>query len=445
VKLTELQIDRLVGPTHHFGGLGVGNLASQASTGHLSNPAAAALQSLDKMRVVAGLGVPQLVLAPHDRPDIGFLRALGFGGRDQQVLQRAFDEAPELLSAATSCSAMWTANAATVTPIVDSVKDVNANDPSRVNLTTANLNASIHRAIEPPQTAAELFAVFGEVARIHAPLPGGMALRDEGAANHLRLGSDQVAAGINIFVYGDGSPPPNKHWPRQSRAACQAVARLHRLLPENTFFIKQHPAAIDGGAFHNDVVAMSHQGVLIHHEHAFVDDAATFARIDQRFKQLTGRDLVRLTVSESMLPLAAAVATYLFNSQIVSSPGLSSPTIICTTHVQRHPAARALIQTWCDHGIFSDVVYVDLDQSMSGGGGPACLRLRVQLPEYQASQWTRSRWTESIDQQLRELIVREYPDRLQLSELARADFCQHAQQIVQQLKKILSRPGSPHR
>ena len=47
----EVQIDRIVGPTHHFGGLGVGNLASQLNAGQASNPQAAALQGLDKMQL----------------------------------------------------------------------------------------------------------------------------------------------------------------------------------------------------------------------------------------------------------------------------------------------------------------------------------------------------------------------------------------------------------
>ncbi len=119
MSLIEVQVDRLVGPTHHFGGLGVGNFASRQHAGHVSNPAAAALQGLDKMRLVASLGVPQVILPPQPRPDFQFLRDLGFGGSDSDVLRRASDEAPHLLSAATSCSAMWTANAATVTPAVD--------------------------------------------------------------------------------------------------------------------------------------------------------------------------------------------------------------------------------------------------------------------------------------------------------------------------------------
>ena len=89
MNLIEVQVDRLVGPTHHFGGLGVGNLASQEHSGQLSNPAAAALQGLDKMRLVASFGVPQIIIPPQGRPDFQFLRTLGFAGTDSDVLRRA--------------------------------------------------------------------------------------------------------------------------------------------------------------------------------------------------------------------------------------------------------------------------------------------------------------------------------------------------------------------
>ena len=89
MNLTEVQVDRLVGPTHHFGGLGVGNVASQSHGGHKSNPAAAATQGLDKMRLVAGMGVPQVVLPPQPRPDLRYLRSLGFRGSNSDVLRQS--------------------------------------------------------------------------------------------------------------------------------------------------------------------------------------------------------------------------------------------------------------------------------------------------------------------------------------------------------------------
>lgn len=229
VNLVELQVDRLVGPTHHFGGLGVGNIASHHSAGSISNPAAAAIQGLDKMRLVAQLGVPQFWLPPQPRPDIHFLRNLGFRGSDRDVLKRALEEDPVLLSAASSCSAMWTANAATVTPGIDSGHD-------RTRITIANLDASLHRATEPVATESEIQKLFARVCEIHRPVAGGAAMRDEGAANHMRLAVGVNQPGINLFVYGDRDPSPNLHWPRQTRAASEAIARRHQL-PSNCFAV----------------------------------------------------------------------------------------------------------------------------------------------------------------------------------------------------------------
>src|SRR5215475_8689569 len=113
VAAREINFDGLVGPTHHYAGLSSGNLASEGHAGEVSNPRAAALQGLEKMRFVAGLGVGQAILPPQPRPDIGLLRRLGFEGTDGAVLARARRSAPELLSAASSASAMWVANAAT--------------------------------------------------------------------------------------------------------------------------------------------------------------------------------------------------------------------------------------------------------------------------------------------------------------------------------------------
>jgi len=440
MSLTELQVDRLVGPTHHFGGLGVGNVASQESAGHLSNPAAAAIQGLDKMRLIASLGVPQLILPPQSRHDFGFLRAIGFCGTDRDLLKRAYEQAPGLLSAAVSCSAMWTANAATITPAVDSAGIDSAgidSDQSQTNVTIANLNASIHRAIEPVHTEADLRNLLSSTCRIHSAIPGGSAMRDEGAANHMRLGLGSSRPGINLFVYGDGDPNPTIHWPRQTRAACEAIARLHHLPAENTFFLKQHPDAIDAGAFHNDVVAMSHQNVLVYHELAFLEDPETFERLAERFEQLTDTPLVRVEIPDAQLSLRDAIDTYLFNSQIVSAGDSDRSTIICTNQVERNTKTRSIVDGWCNDGIFSEPRFIDLGQSMSGGGGPACLRLRVPLSSAAEIPVGAFRWSEEKDQRLRELIDREYPKTLSLEELADTDFHRHASQTVSRIEQTL--------
>src|SRR5690242_2694348 len=116
MSLREFNFDGLVGPTHNYGGLSPGNVASTLHGGEISNPREAALQGLEKMRFVSSLGVGQAVLPPQPRPSLKALRALGFVGSDEEVVTRAARESDHLLRLCSSAASMWTANAATVAP-----------------------------------------------------------------------------------------------------------------------------------------------------------------------------------------------------------------------------------------------------------------------------------------------------------------------------------------
>lgn len=77
-----------------------------------------------------------------------------------------------------------------------------------------------------------------------------------------------------MFVYGqqhlnNGLSGPKRYPARQTREASEAIARLHRLDDAHTVFVQQNPDVIDQGVFHNDVIAVSNQQVLFHHQHAF--------------------------------------------------------------------------------------------------------------------------------------------------------------------------------
>src|SRR5947207_10628016 len=95
----EVNFDGLVGPTHNYAALAVGNLASAASGLTVSNPREAALQGLAKMKFMMDMGLKQGVLAPQERPNIWALRGLGFIGKDEEILGRAQKEAPLVLRA----------------------------------------------------------------------------------------------------------------------------------------------------------------------------------------------------------------------------------------------------------------------------------------------------------------------------------------------------------
>ncbi|TWU55795.1 N-succinylarginine dihydrolase [Rubripirellula reticaptiva] len=432
----EIQVDRIVGPTHHFGGAGVGNVASQSHAGETSNPAAAAIQGLEKMRLVGALGVPQWILPPQIRPDFNFLRGVGFAGDKAERLKRARHESAELFSAALSSSAMWTANAATVTVAKNSLSG-----NFETAMTVANLSSSLHRAIEPNETSRDLRAVFGDTVRLHSPLVAGVAMRDEGAANHMRLMGGGIQNSFDVFVYGDQPPTSRKFYARQTLASFEVIARRHGLAAEAVCFLKQHPDAIDAGAFHNDVVTMSHHDLMIHHELAFADSEAAMAELEAGFRRRTGQSLTRIEVSAAELSIGDAIATYLFNSQIVSLPDHRiPPAIICPIQVERHPSARKLVVGWQQDGLFSQVVFVDLGQSMSGGGGPACLRLRVPIPSGQLEAVNpRSRWTDKLDRAIERIIRDGYPTSVTLDDLASIEFVQHAGRVRDQIAIQLGR------
>ena len=287
--MVEINIDGIVGPTHHFGGLGVGNVASKAHQNQSSHPRQAALEGLQKAWLVASLGVPQFVFLPPIRPRLDWLAELGFGGNLQEQLREASTVAPRALSAAFSSAFMWMANSATVTASSDS-------SDGRLHCTLANLISSWHRGSEAQDRRPQFKLLLKNLSAnvVHMPLPAIMPLRDEGAANHMRLCEPAGKQGFNLFVYGtdedsDEAARPQHHLARHTLAASQAVARLHRLQGDYTFFLQQHPAAIDAGVFHNDVIATSCDHMLLHHEFAFTGAEPELQRLEDTFNRSQAR------------------------------------------------------------------------------------------------------------------------------------------------------------
>jgi succinylarginine dihydrolase len=350
--LREINFDGIVGPTHNFAGLSLGNLAAAAHAGQVSHPRAAALQGLAKMRANLALGLAQGFFAPLPRPDQAWLEAL--------AADETMDTA--LIAGAWSASAMWAANAATVSPAPDTAD-------GRCHLTVANLVTMPHRAHEWPDTLRQLRLAFADTSHfaVHGPVPP--CFGDEGAANHMRLTSAHGELGLEIFVYGrsGGAFPARQH-----EQASRLVARRHRLDPARVLFIEQNPEAIAGGAFHNDVVAVANERVLFTHEQAFADPVHAYATIREKFPEV---EIVTIPTSE--ISLAQAVRSYLFNAQLVT---LSTGEMALVVPMEAWGSAP--VRQWLDamtagNGPIRRVVPVDVRQSMANGGGPACLRLRV--------------------------------------------------------------------
>jgi succinylarginine dihydrolase len=430
----EANFDGLVGPTHHYGGLSFGNLASERHAGLVSNPREAALQGLAKMHALAARGFRQGVLPPHERPDVALLRRLGFSGGDAEVVRAAARSAPGLLAQASSASAMWVANAATVSPWPDTAD-------GRTHLTPANLCSHLHRSIEPPTTARVLRAVFpeGPCFAHHPPLPAGAALADEGAANHTRLCGEHGSPGVELFVYGRaaeaGAPTSRRYPARQTREASEAVARLHGLDPARTVLAAQDPDAIDAGVFHNDVIAVGHGDVLFCHERAFRDRAGV---LDALRRALAPVPLRVLEVPESAVGLADAVASYLFNGQLLSRPD-GRLLLVAPEECRRDERVWTYLQTQiASGGPIAEVVTFDLRQSMRNGGGPACLRLRVVLDETRAAAVAPGVWLDdALFARLADWVAHHYRDRLAPADLADPRLLDECRTALDELTGIL--------
>jgi len=431
VTAVEANVDGLVGPTHSYAGLAPGNLASEVNCGEASNPRAAVIEGLAKMRRLADWGVPQFVFAPHERPLIPFLRGLGFVGSDAQVLEKAWKEAPALASAACSASAMWSANAATVTPSADSAD-------GRVHFTPANLVTNLHRSLESGQTTRALRRLFPDEGRfaVQEPLHAQPHFADEGAANHVRLSADHGEPGVNLFVYGRGAWEhwQGRHPARQTREAFEVIARRHGT--GGAVLARQGRAAIDAGAFHNDVVCVGTKTTLLFHELAFEDRARMEADVRAA---ADGFEPQFVEISSADLPIEDAVKSYLFNSQLLSLPDDDRLTLLAPVETQENPRAHAAAQGLAaSNGPIGRVEYVDVRQSMRNGGGPACLRLRVVLTEAElAATNSAQRFDATLQATLTDWATRRYRDWLVPSDLADPLLLDESRAALDELTEIL--------
>ena len=429
----EVNFDGIPGPTHNYSGLARGNLASERNANLVANPREAALQGLAKMRALAARGIAQAVLPPHERPAMAALRSLGFAGTDAQVLARAAREAPALLAACSSAAAMWVANAATVSPSPDTAD-------GRVHFTPANLASHFHRSLEAPTTSAILRAIFADADRfvVHDALPSSPQTGDEGAANHTRLAADPAGPAVEFFVHGRrayGPGPAPAHFPaRQTFEASAAIARRHGLDPARVVFAQQSPQAIDAGVFHNDVIAVGHRGALLCHERAFVDTHAVLADLAQR----VGPAFAPIVVRAAQVPLADAVATYLFNSQLVdrAEGGLL---LVAPSECRENTRVSAFLDgLLASGGPIREVVAFDLRQSMRNGGGPACLRLRVALTAgeraaVKANVFLDDALADALDAWIR----RHYRDRLAPEDLADPALLDESRRALDEVTQLL--------
>ena len=436
MNAVEANFDGLIGPTHNYAGLSYGNIASADNANQIANPRDAALQGLGKMRRLSEMGFVQGLLPPHARPHTPTLRRLGFSGSDRELIVQAAGR-PEVLRNVFAAAAMWTANAATVSPSADTAD-------GRVHMTPANLTTMFHRSIEPPATGRILKKIFSDEKLFahHDPLPAGAQFGDEGAANHNRFCNAYGEAGLELFVYGrkglGGGKVPKVFPGRQALEASQAIARLHGLDPARTLYAQQNPAAIDAGAFHNDVVAVANRNAFFYHEAAFEDPDGLESGLREAG---AGIDFSFIRVPADQVKAEDAVKSYLFNSQLLDRPDADNGEmmLILPEEARETASTRAYLEALtAGPGPITRLEFLDVRQSMRNGGGPACLRLRLVLNENELAAVHEGVLPDPAQfDRLEDWVRTHYRDRLTPDDLADPALMGESYRALDELTEIL--------
>jgi len=413
-----------------------------ASKDHVSSPKAAALEGLAKMKLLAELGVPQAVLPPQRRPHLGYLRACGYGQDPAELLEnaaKAGDEGRRNLAITSSASAMWAANAATVSPSPDTAD-------GRCHFTIANLASQRHRSLESLERLTVFEHLFGDERyfEVHPPLTAN--LPDEGAANHTRLCKKHGVPGLEVFPYGRSNESLSaaadrlRFTPRQVDAASESVAHLHHLDVKQHRLVQQSAEAISAGVFHNDVICVGNENVLLLHHRAWVFPQA-WDVLNAAHLAMEPGDFDQYIIGAEELPLNVAVRSYLFNSQLVTLPA-GDMALIYPAECDEVPAAKAAIaRILREDNPVQHAVRADVRQSMKNGGGPACLRLRVVLgDEERAAVRGNVFWTPQLHEQLVAWVCRHYRDHLEPADLADVRLYEESEAALDELRDLLDVP-----
>lgn len=436
---SDIIFNGLAGPTHNFGGLSQGNIASEANKQSPSNPRTAALEGLEMMMTLFKLGIPQAVLPPHERPHIPTLRRLGFSGKDSDVLVDCVKKSPELLPYISSSSFMWAANSGTFTPSRDSLD-------GKVHISISNLVTKFHRAIEPPFT----FQIFNKIFHntqnfvIHPYLPTVKQFSDEGSANYCYFCHPKDSRGVHLFVFGYSAFKQNlflpAHYPpRQTLEASQAIVRRHKLFENCIVYAQQHPKAIDAGVFHNDVISTSNHSLFLFHEEAFIDTGYVIDQLKSKLEEVCESELIAVKASSDQITLDEAVSTYIFNSQILTLPDKNMIILApqeCEENQKTHFFLQELVQN--PTLPINNVIYLNLKESMRNGGGPACLRIRVRLNDNELAGCHQGIFFNEIRYiQLKEWIEKYFREHLTPEDLGDPNLLKESQSALDELTKIL--------
>jgi succinylarginine dihydrolase len=286
-----------------------------------SNPRQAALQGLAKMRELAARGFAQAVLPPQARPNFRLLRRLGFSGTTPTCwpgLPRIAGD-PGLRLFGLADVDRERRHGQPVGRHARRPRAFHRRQPEQQAAPRRRARPVDAHAARDVRRTSDRFVVHDAAARY-----AGFRRRGRGEP-HALLRSATAAAASNSSSTGSvefdpSAPAPRRYPARQTLEASQAIARLHGLPAAGTVFVQQNPDVIDQGVFHNDVIAVGNGNVLFYHQQAFARRAGRpWTRCATRWPA-NGIELHAVRVDTGMVPVADAVASYLFNSQLLSKP-----------------------------------------------------------------------------------------------------------------------------
>jgi len=357
------------------------------------------------------------------------LRAIGFGGTDEEVINQAAKKNPALLKNVYSASSMWSANAATFSPSIDS------ND-QKIHITPANLNSMFHRSIEHEFTKTQLELMFGGVAKVHEPIKNISGYGDEGAANHLRVSAQHLMPGFQIFVYGSSAFEVHQGIiARQAEEISQAVSTQHQLDPDRVLFLKQNEQAIHSGSFHNDIVSLANEEVFIFHQEAFADRVELERVLHQLKDHVKGFHSIEILSKD--ISLDDLVSSYLLNSQLITVKN-NEMMMLLPEEVQNHGNCMKWLEEIKSSSPIKRLEFVDIHQSMMNGGGPACLRFKAVVNSDELDKINK-KFLLSPEKliNLRALVSKHYRDRINPDDLLDIKLMEESYLFLDELTQLL--------
>ncbi|MEK9728161.1 MAG: N-succinylarginine dihydrolase [Candidatus Margulisiibacteriota bacterium] len=370
--IKQVFIDCMPGPTYHFGGHAFGNRLSMQSKGKKVNPKQAALEWLNKVTYIYNIGAIQLVLPPHPKP--------------HQINKN-------LTKADLSCGFIWMANAGHFIPKVDTKSNTNHFIPS-------NMEKTVHRKNEHYFNRFWLKKICPST-QIHPPC----LHPDEGAANTIRLWSDNSKSTITIFIYGGKT----KRYPsRQSKKSIHEIIKKTNII--NISALKQKANSIDQGVFHNDLISFGFKNKLFCHENAFENQKKQLRIIKKQFHNLTNDVLDIIEIKSSEISIKNTIMSYLFNSQAILIN--DKVHLLCPYEAKENIESYKLIRQWETQKHIDKAHFIELKSSLMNGGGPACLRLTLYLNNNELNQIPKQfLLNEKKIKDLKKIIIKHYPEK----------------------------------